>query len=139
MKQTTCPPAVVVDTNVLVAAGFSPDSASGRVVRAIRQESLKMIWNDETRDEARYVLRKIPPLSWTSVADLFRLKHRYAAQTEPQTFSSVPDPDDRKFAALAATTGAALLTLDDDLLEVRYHTSIQVYTPSAFLKQLFHR
>ena len=42
-------PAVVLDTNVLVAAGFNPRSASARIVNAVKQGKLHMLWNEATR------------------------------------------------------------------------------------------
>ena len=45
------PPAVVLDTNVFVAAGFNPRSASARIVDAVKHGQVRMVWNDATRRE----------------------------------------------------------------------------------------
>ena len=42
-------PAVVLDTNVFIAAAFKPRSDSGRVVDAVRSGTLRLVWN-EARD-----------------------------------------------------------------------------------------
>lgn len=126
-------PPVVLDTNVFVAAGFNPDSASDRIISAVRHGSLRMIWNDETRKETRSILEKIPPLSWTAVADLFRNEERLDAETRPERFTQIPDPDDRKFAALAHASGAILISQDTDLLATPHRIDLLVVTPGEFL------
>src|SRR5688572_19068624 len=107
-------PLVILDTNVFVAAGFNPSSASARLISAARDGHLRMVWNDATRDEIETILRQIPYLAWEHVADLFRADDRYPHQTHPERFDYVPDPADRKFAALADATGATLVTSDSD-------------------------
>lgn len=127
------PTPVVVDTNVLVAAGFKPRSDSARLVEEIRRGALRLVWNEETLRETERIIRKIPPLSWDAVADLFREGDRFAAPTEPALFHFVPDPDDRKFAALATAAGAALVTMDAHLLGARAEMETPVLTPSQLL------
>ena len=54
---------VVLDTNVIVAAGFQPGGASAWLLDAIRKGALRMIWDDATRRETEHIVHKIPPLS----------------------------------------------------------------------------
>ena len=54
--------AVVLDTNVLVAAGFNPRSASAKIVEAVKQGELRMVWNEATRPEIERIMQQIPPL-----------------------------------------------------------------------------
>src|SRR5947209_9895048 len=68
---TTGPGEVVLDTNVFVAAGFNPGSHSARLVEAVRDGRLRMVWNDATRTEIEHVMRQIPRLSWTRIANWF--------------------------------------------------------------------
>ncbi|MGB2983206.1 MAG: putative toxin-antitoxin system toxin component, PIN family [Candidatus Bipolaricaulia bacterium] len=126
-------PALVIDTNVFVAALFKPSSDSARILSAIRQGSARMLWNDETRRETRAILEKIPPLSWDAVAGLFLDEERCVAETDPERFTQIPDPDDRKFAGLAHAAGAILISLDDDLLGRPHKIDLLVLTPSEFL------
>src|SRR5690242_20609336 len=51
------PRSVVLDTNVFVAAGFNPGSHSARLVEAVRDGRLRMIWDDTTRAEIEQVMR----------------------------------------------------------------------------------
>jgi predicted nucleic acid-binding protein len=39
---------IVIDTNVFVAAGFNPRSASAGVLAAVRQGRFQLIWNKPT-------------------------------------------------------------------------------------------
>ncbi len=128
-------PAVVLDTNVFVAAGFNPGSDSARIVDEVRQVRLRMIWNNATRRETRAILEKIPPLSWDAIADLFQDEDRCVAETSPGRFAHVPDPDDRKFAALAHASGAILISQDSDLLANPHKTDVLVLTPSEYLQE----
>ncbi len=110
---------VILDTNVFVAALFNPRSYSSQLIRQVRDGRLQMVWDPLTRTETEYVIRKIPPLHWEAVADLFDGSCCYHGSTDPGAFSYVLDPADRKFAALAQATGAILITMDQDLLGSR--------------------
>ena len=126
------PPAVVLDTNVFVAAGFNPRSASARIVDAVKHGQVRMVWNDATRREIERIMQQIPPLRTQAVADLFRPADRFTAATHPEQFTDIPDPDDRKFAALAHAAGAVLISNDEHLLGQRDHSDLTVLTPGAF-------
>jgi predicted nucleic acid-binding protein len=125
-------PAVVLDTNVLVAAGFNPRSASAKIVDAVKRGELHMVWNDATRREIERILHQIPPLRAQPVAPLFRPAERFTGPTHPERFADIPDPDDRKFAALADAAGAVLISNDEHLLGHRDRMKPAVLTPSEF-------
>jgi predicted nucleic acid-binding protein len=120
----------VLDTNVFVAAGFNPGSHSARLVAAVRDGRLRMVWDDATHAEIEHVIRQIPPLSWARIADLFRSEDRFTGATNPQQFSFVPDAADRKFAALAEAVQAPLVTSDADLLHTGGQMAVPVLKPS---------
>jgi uncharacterized protein len=124
----------VLDTNVFVAAGFNPRSHSARLVEAVRDGRLRMIWDDSTRDEVQHILRQIPRLSWSSIADLFRDTDRFGGPTHPSQFQFVPDPDDRKFAALADAAQVPLVTSDAGLLNVRSLAAVPILKPGEFVR-----
>jgi predicted nucleic acid-binding protein len=126
--------AVILDTNVFVAAGFNPGSHSARILEGVRAGALRLVWNNETRRETERIVRKIPPLSWASVAALFREEDRCTAPTDPHRFLCVPDPEDRKFAALCEAAGAPLVTSDAHLLEARQPSGLPILTPGEFLR-----
>jgi predicted nucleic acid-binding protein len=126
---------VVLDTNVLVAAGFNPRSASAALVAAARQGQVQMVWNEATRREIERIVQQIPRLRAHDVTVLFRPADRFTAATHPERFADIPDPDDRKFAALAHAAGAVLISSDEHLLGYRGPLELTVQTPGAFWRR----
>jgi uncharacterized protein len=124
---------VVIDTNVFVAAGFNPGSASARILAGIRGGRFRLIWNQPTRRETEMILRRIPRLDWEKVTDLFRPEGEFTGPVDPDAFALIADPDDRKFAALSAATRAPLVTSDKHVLAQSSAVGIDAVTPTAFL------
>jgi predicted nucleic acid-binding protein len=122
----------VLDTNIVVAAGFARESASAAIVGAVARGELRMVWNDSTRREIEHILGRIPPLRGRSSVVRFREGDRIDLTTDPQRFRAVPDPDDRIFAALAHAAGAILVTNDDHLLANRQAIGVEVLTAGEF-------
>jgi predicted nucleic acid-binding protein len=129
-------PLVVVDTNVFVAAGFNPGSDAARVLAAVRAGTVRLAWDDPTRRETEAVVRTIPPLTGTELSGLFRPECRYDVPTRHEEFGFIPDPADRKFAALARAAGAELLTNDRHLLADRPHPGLVILTPGEFVRRV---
>ena len=123
---------VVLDTNLFVAAGFNPRSRSARILDEVARGALAMAWNEGTRGEIRAVLVQIPRLSWERWEGLFREEYHYRGETHPEQFALVPDPDDRKFAALAAAAGATLVSNDAHLLAGRDEHDFPILSPGEF-------
>lgn len=129
----TAVPSVVLDTNVLVAAAFKRSGAAARIVAAIRRGEYRLVWHDATRRETEAVLRRIPPLDWNEFSSLFGPGGKFRGEIGPELFGQIEDPDDRKFAALAAATGATVITSDAHLLSCRDELPIAVLTAREFL------
>jgi len=106
---------IVIDTNVFVAAGFNPKSAAARILAGVREGRFQLIWNEPTRRETELILRQIPRLDWERVADLFHPKTEFLGPVDFECFVFVPDPEDRKFAALSVAAQAPLITNDNHL------------------------
>ena len=123
---------VVIDTNVFVAAGFRRQSASAKIVERVREKELRLVWDKPTHNETRHIIDKIPRLCWSDFAELFRDDDRFQGETEPANFDFIPDPDDRKFAALAAAAGAVLITSDQHLRGRSESIMPTVASPSEF-------
>jgi predicted nucleic acid-binding protein len=123
---------VVLDTNVFVAAGFNLGSNAARILNAVRDGQLRMVWNEETRRKILYILRRIPPLRKKRVDNLFRQEDQFTGSTYPENFELIPDPDDRKFAALAHAADAMLISRDEHLLEYRQQLDVIVLTTSEY-------
>ncbi|HEY9828063.1 MAG TPA: PIN domain-containing protein [Stenomitos sp.] len=128
------PSAVVIDTNVLVASGFKPRSHSAQIVEQVRCGQLQMVWTEQTRAEAAFIVGNIPPLSWQAIAVLFRPENCYDGVLLVDKFQHIPDKADIKFAALSDATGAPLITMDKVLLSIRETLSVAMWTPFEFLE-----
>ena len=126
---------VVIDTNVFVAAGFNPGSASARVLEGVRSGRFRLIWNQPTRRETEMILRRIPHVDWQKVADLFRPEEEFTGPVDPAAFAAIADPDDRKFAALSAAANAPLVTSDKLVLAQQGRIGIEIVTPREFLER----
>jgi predicted nucleic acid-binding protein len=124
---------VAIDTNVFVAALFNPRSASARILKGVRDGQFRLIWNQPTRSETEMILRRIPRLEWQKVADLFRPEDEFTGPVDPAAFTMIADPDDRKFAALAAAANVPLVTSDKLVLAQRGKIGIEIVTPGEFL------
>lgn len=129
------PPRVVIDTNVFVAAGFRPGSASGRLLDEVCAHRLRLAWSAETRRETEYVVRKIPRLSWERFVNCFTEEERVDLETDLAAYEFISDPEDRKFAALAQTCDVPLITSDEHLLRVRDRLAIPVLTPGEWFHE----
>jgi uncharacterized protein len=81
-------------------------------------------------------LRRIPRLSWGAVAELFREEDRFDGTAHPDKFGYVPDPTDRKFAALAAAVSVPLVTSDRGLLNARDQAPFPILKPSEFARSV---
>ena len=124
---------VVVDTNVFVAAGFNAKSASARLLDGVREGRFRLIWNQPTRHETEMILQRIPRLDWRIAADLFRPEGEFAGPVDPGAFTAIADPDDRKFAALAAAANVPLVTNDKLVLAQCGRIGVEIATPRDFL------
>jgi predicted nucleic acid-binding protein len=124
---------IVIDTKVFVAAGFNPRSAAARIIAGVRDGRLQLIWNEPTCRETEMILRRIPHLDWERATDLFQPKKEFTDPVHPESFVLVPDPEDRKFAALSVATQTPLVTNDNHLLSHRNDIGVDVLTPRAFL------
>jgi len=126
---------LVLDTNVFVAAGFKPRSSSAIIIDAVRQGRQRLVWDEATRGETEHVIRRIPPLDWSRFSGLFEIAGEYRGMADQRPFERIADPDDRKFAALAAATGSILVSSDAHFLSCRDELPITVFTPREFLER----
>ncbi|WP_158044175.1 PIN domain-containing protein [Skermanella pratensis] len=127
------PDHLVLDTNVFVAAGLKPGSNAAAVVKAVREGRCRLAWSEATRRETETVVRRIPGLDWDRFAGLFAASGEHRGPLDVSSSSRVEDPGDRKFAALAWATGAALITSDAHLLSCRDELPVTVLTPREFV------
>jgi len=129
--------AVVLDTNVFVAAYWAPASASARVIQACIDGSIRAIYTAQSRRETLGVLRQIRiPEDYLRRLDAYWDR---AELVEAARVDDVPidDPDDRKFLEAAAAGNADfLVTNDDHLLKVRYLGRTEILNPGSLARVL---
>lgn len=121
---------VVLDTNVLIAAAYNPDSASRRIVEAcLKGERTAILSPALRREYERILTRAARGQSYLSQLQVLLEK---AEVVEPaETPRVVPDdPDDDKLVAVALAAGAVLVTNDAHLLAVVGHQGLQVVRPA---------
>jgi predicted nucleic acid-binding protein len=124
---------VILDTNIFVAAGFNRRSSSYIIISMVEDGKVKMVWNQRTLAETRRIINQIPVLHWSRFADIFRAESEFTGETHPENFGFIADPEDRKFAALAAATGATLITNDTHFLDVRDEFGGTILQPREWL------
>jgi predicted nucleic acid-binding protein len=124
----------VLDTNVFVAAGFRPSSASAALLRAARDGRLVAVWCDATRAETLAVLDRIPRLDAAAAAALFGPEGAHEGPLDLDAVAFVEDPADRKFAALARAAGAPLASADRHLRD--HADRLEVVAPGALAARL---
>lgn len=123
---------VVLDTNILVAAGYNGASASRRIVHACLDGRLTHYLSPKLRSEYEYILKRA-----LRVADYLPQLREFidtATVMEP-TVTSPKIPDDRsdeELVALALTVKATLLSNDHHLLTVN-HSELTVCRPSEWI------
>lgn len=124
---------MVLDTNVLVGAGFRPGSASARLVAAARDGRIVLVWDEATRRETERVVAKIPRLDADALAPVFAAGERWAGPVDRARAAFVEDPEDVKFAALAIAAGATLVSSDRHLTVHDGRDGLVVKGPAACL------
>jgi putative PIN family toxin of toxin-antitoxin system len=121
---------VVLDTNVLVAAAYNPDSRSRKIVEACLKGERTAILSSALRSEYERILPRAVR------GHPYRTRLRELLETaevvEPaETPRVVPDdPDDDKLVAVALAAAAVLVTNDAHLLAIAGHQGIRVVRPA---------
>ncbi len=129
--------AVVLDTNIFVAAYWAPRSASARIIGACIDGTLRAIYTNESKGETLAVLRQIRiPQDYVRRLDAYwergELVEAVAVDDVP-----IEDPEDRKFLE-AAMGGEAdfLVSNDDHLLSVGYIGRTEILTSGSLARML---
>jgi len=125
---------VVLDTNLLVAAAYSPTSASRTIVEACLNNQLQLLVSDALRREYDFILKRA--LHATGYEERLAEIIAQATPFEPQNVPRVvpEDPDDDKLVALAFEARAdALVTNDRHLLSLNPYHELPIVQPSRFV------
>lgn len=127
---------VVVDTNVWISAALSPRGAPAAVVRRVLSHAVP-VFTPSCFEELRIRLWRPKFDRYLSIEVRHALLHDLdavahwvdvPADLRAQTFSRDPDDDIWVHAALASSA-AALITGDDDLLVLRATAPVRILAP----------
>ena len=130
-----------MDTSVCVAALLSDSGASARIMGAVVSRQIHPVTSTEIIEEVRDVLgRKKFRLSRKKQHAFIRLLVDASLVMTPLDQFRVErcrDPQDDMFLSLANQVGADyLISLDQDLIELRKIGVTKILTPGDFLKEM---
>lgn len=132
---------VVIDTSVLVAAILSknPASAPSKILENWKIGRFTLVISPQMLEELVIVLLR-RGVSETDVEDLIAAIALIAFQI-PGAYEATRlddiDPDDNKFIAAAYESKADyIVSVDTDLLNLKYSHGTQIVNPALFLKYL---
>lgn len=127
----------VLDPGVLVSALITPSGTPAKLLASTRSGSFELIVSPLLLEELRLVLRR---KKFRRYVDLDAVDQYLGLLRRDAAFTDDPpgpppircrDPDDDYLIALAHACAAALVSGDDDLLELV--GQIPVFTPAEFL------
>lgn len=128
---------VVLDTNVLVASAYNPDSASRRIVEAGRRGELTLIVSPAVRREYDRILPRAVRSAEAreQIEDLLSTAQEVSPEETPRV---VPEDaeDDKLLAAALAGQADAVITNDEHVLKIDPYHGIRVLRPSDFVRSL---
>ncbi len=134
---------VVLDTNVVVAACFAPESAAARVLRRWRAGRFELVTSPPLLRELAVLaerLQDVPAIrrAQQCLTALHEEFWRRARTVQPASLDlRLRDPTDEPVLGTAVAGGAAfLLSTDADLLRADGYRGVRVLTPSRFLALL---
>jgi len=127
----------VLDPSVLVSALITPTGTPAKLLAASRSGGFELIVSPLLLDELRLVLRRKKFRGYVDLdgadryVDLLQQDSAFADDPAGSPPIRCRDPDDDYLIALAHDRAAALVSGDDDLLELA--GKIPVFTPAEFL------
>ena len=136
---------IVLDTNVLVAATFSPFGASFQILTLVPQRGFELLLSVPLMLEYEEVLKRedMRARSQLTLEDVDVLLDMLAAVGTPCTpffrwRPQLPDPDDEMLLELAANGRAdAIVTMNvRHLLPAAWTFGVEVLRPGEFLRRL---
>lgn len=135
----TKPAYIVIDTNVLISAGLSPQSKTAQVL-ALAVEHFVIAQNQHTWHELE--TRIVRPKFDRYFGNTGRIEHLVKIAQSMQHFEVTTevavsrDATDDKFIALAIDAGASILISGDpDLKDVRMYQGVEILSPAHFFER----
>ena len=129
---------IVIDTNMLVAYMFNKRSASAGIIELAEKGEIDIMWHGPIKSEAKLITGKISKAASRTGIDLDSIFKPCNEVNEVPTIGPVSeDPEDDKFLACAAASGAAMVISNDrHLLTLRKFRNIPIFNASTALKKI---
>ena len=129
---------ITIDTNMLVAYMFNKNSSSARIIELGFEGAVDIVWSCRIKKEAELITRKISravPGAGIDLEKVFRPENKIKNVPDIENVSE--DPDDDKFLACAATSGADMIISNDKhLLKLKIFEGIPVCDAGRAVKML---
>jgi uncharacterized protein len=125
---------LVLDTNILIAAAYAPQSASHRIVQACLEGRYRLVVSDPLqREYERMVGQAVRSGQFDErLAALLNSSQRVQAAVHEHQVPADPD-DDKVLATAVAGQAHAIVTNDQHLLVLNPYRGIRIERPSVFL------
>lgn len=122
---------IILDTNLFVAAMFNKKCASAKIIQAVQDGHIQLIWSNPIKNETCMMVQRIAKAAGRSF-DVNLLFKDSSKVTQLPSISRVSrDPDDDKFLACALAGNAEIIVSnDDDLLTLKSFQNIPIQKPS---------
>jgi hypothetical protein len=136
---------VVLDTNVIISGMLIDRGPSAQILDAWRKRRFTLVTSEAIIAEVRDVLNdaklraKYPALTRARIGRFINLLRRYSIITPGELALKIieQDPDDDKVIIAAVEGGAeAIVSGDDDLLNLKAYRGIRIVSPAEFIKVL---
>lgn len=127
--------AVVLDTNLFVAAYWNKHSASASILRSASEGEVKFLYTKQIKKEVFFILKNINVGKHYS--DYIESIFSNGRQIKPRKHVSVikEDPQDDKYLDCAISGKAKyIVTNDKHLLKIGHYRSIRIVRPGEFIK-----
>jgi len=129
------PHRVLLDTNVLVAVAYAPQSASRRIVEACLRGDLVAVASEAIKREYDFILARAVRVDeyQDRLEELLEKLDLVEPSHTPRLVAD--DPEDDKFLAAAEAGNAGwIVTNDRHLLALDPHGPIRIVPPGRFVK-----
>lgn len=135
---------VVLDTNVVVSALFSPRGGPAAILQAWREGRIEVVTSPDLLDELTRVLKRpasLKRLGWSAsevevFLDGMRAQAVLAAPEGKLRIVAADPSDDRVLEAALAGGAGYIVTGDSHLLQLAQYEGIAVLSPARFMALL---
>ena len=132
---------VVIDTNIIISAFISPFGASAQIFELFLQGYIINYTSEEIIQELERVIYRqkfigcIETHDKQFMIDNFRSLSLVIVPIAKEKVIK-DDPDDDKIVNCALTAGAAIITGDKPLLDLKSFSNVSILSPREFLERL---